>query len=224
MSVGSAAPWAPSLAELSSEDGNSWLMQSRSAWLCASCCAGPVRPLPCQQANGPHPPCASAAADGLGLPAGSTTSQVASPSGGSRFFGRRSGHKRLSSGTWPWQPGAGGAPGPSASSNHLGQPERASGSEARPAALSQFAPLARLSPVRRHGPGDPGSDAQHMQRTSVDGSHQQAQQAQQQAVMQVVLSIKVMVSAGTVCAFHIGGGQESADDTGSIPVGGTWCC
>lgn len=180
------------------------------------------------------PPCASAPAGGLGLPAGSTTSQVASPSGGSRFFGRRSGHKRLSSGTWPWQPGAGGALAPSASSNHLGQPERASGSEARPAALSHFAPLARLSPVRRHGPGGPGSDTQHIQRTSldaptghrasVDGSHQPAQQAQQQAVMQVVLSIKVMVSAGTVCAFHIGGGQESADDTGSIPVGGARCC
>ena len=36
--------------------------------------------------------------------------------------------------------------------------------------------------------------------------------------MQVVLSLKVMVAAGSVCAFHIGGGQESADDAASIPV------
>lgn len=86
--------------------------------------------------------------------------------------------------------------------------------------------------MRRQGSGGPSGDPLHTLRTSldapagprpsIDGSHQaalQAQQAQQQAVMQVVLSLKVMVAAGTVCAFHIGGGQESADDASSIPVG-----
>lgn len=175
-------------------------------------------------------------AGGLALPVGSHTSQVASPAG-SRFFSRRrSGHKRLSSGTWPWQPGAGGSPGASASSSHLGQPERAAGSEARPSA-SHFVPLARRSPVRWQGVGGPGGEAQQAlraslegpsgQRASIDGGFQpaqQAQQVQQQAVMQVVLSLKVMVAAGTVCAFHIGGGQESADDASSIPVGGWVVC
>lgn len=66
-------------------------------------------------------------------------------------------------------------------------------------------------------------DAPAGKRASMDASQQvqqaqQAQQAEQPAVMQVVLSLKVMVAAGTVCAFHIGGGQESADDGASIPV------
>lgn len=49
---------------------------------------------------------------------------------------------------------------------------------------------------------------------------------QQVAAMQVVLSLKVMVAAGSVCAFHVGGGQESAavDDTSGVPVSWRFGC
>lgn len=37
---------------------------------------------------------------------------------------------------------------------------------------------------------------------------------------QVLLSLKVMVAAGTACAFHVGGGQDSAfEDVPGLPVG-----
>lgn len=45
-----------------------------------------------------------------------------------------------------------------------------------------------------------------------------------QAVMQrAELSLKVVLAAGTACAYHIGGSLESTDDSTGVPVS-LLCC
>ena len=152
-----------------------------------------------------------------------------SPPSVSRLFGRRSRHQRRSSGAWfpsavvqgsaasQQQPSAAGAAGGAASAL---PPQPLSFVSARQPFAGEVGGAAGTS--TSGGTTARGSDG---------GGQQQAQTA---VLQQALLSLKVIVAAGTVCAFHVGGGLESAaDDAAGLPVStacpqdleaGMFCC
>lgn len=135
-----------------------------------------------------------------------------SPAPGRQPFGRHVRHRRGSSGSWFLS--AAPATASTASQEHLpsamayealGLP---SGANARSVSAGIGAPLGSMAT----DPQGKGSDAPPSQ-----GSQQQVQAVVQKAE----LSLKVVVAAGTACAFHIGGSLESSiDDSSGVPVRG----
>lgn len=164
----------------------------------------------------------SASAGGLGLPHSASSQGMPAPSG-SQLFARRSQHQRHSGG-W-FSPGAtvqsrAASAGPENSAhagNGLGALSPASPGAGGHPAFPSSAAAACCPPVG--SAGAVGSAALDVQ-GSLAGSGGAAGQQPAQAVMQkVVLSLKVMVAAGTVCGFHIGGGLEvSSNETSGVPV------
>jgi hypothetical protein len=157
--------------------------------------------------------CRYTAAGGLGLPT-STTSQGMSPPSVSRLFGRRSRHQRRSSGAWFPSAVVQG----SAASQQRPSAAGASGGagSALPPQSSSFVSARQPFLGEAGGAAGTGTSGGTTARGS-DGSGQQ--QAQTAVLQQALLSLKVIVAAGTVCAFHVGGGLESAaDDAAGLPV------
>ncbi|KAL4458480.1 hypothetical protein ABPG75_013345 [Micractinium tetrahymenae] len=153
---------------------------------------------------------------GLGLPT-SGTSQGLSPPAGSRLFGRRSHHRRASSGSWclPAAAAQGGAASPAhlpsaMAYEALGLPLPPSpGATARsPSPFS--ADVANTAAL--------GSGGFEPQGSSPGAPARSSQQQVQEVIQKAELSLKVVVAAGTACAFHVGGSLESsADDSTGVP-------